>query len=238
MIKKLYVFLLLFLLISPSLMAKGDILKSKQIIGIEDVNSLKRLSLNGENNRFLTFGVPDTLSNNYEDGSLVYFNEQFQTYYEATKLVPAQTCTLKSIFAAFYNYKTTKKSKAIEFYVWSDNNGVPGTELIAFEGTIELDAGVASWIYVDVSEYNLVLSGPFWVGHYEPTAGAPTSIADDAPTADVNFYSEDALGWEEDAYDYMHMAAVEYGNGAEPDIVVLFVCRSAIIIPRKVRRTH
>ena len=160
-------------------------------------------------------GAVDTLSNSYEPPYFV-FQEQYQVEYEATRLVPARTCTLKSIFAAFWNYdESSSNGKDVRFYVWSDNGGVPGEELLMVEGRVELDADVAAWVVVDISDSNLVVSGPFWVGHYEVSSGAPSSLIDTVVTVGANYYSVDGVSWEEDMYDYLHMAVVEYGEGEE-----------------------
>lgn len=156
-------------------------------------------------------GEADTLSNLFEL-PFYCFNDEWQTYYEATRLVPSRACTLKAIFVSFYNYESLARSKSCEFYVWDDGNDRPGSALWTVVETISLPADEAGWIVRDVSEKALVLEGAFWVGHREMAAGAPSSLADTIVTVGANYYSSDGSSWEEDSYDYLHMAAVAYAE--------------------------
>lgn len=150
----------------------------------------------------------DTLSNEYTD-PVFAFDDEFQTEYEATRLIAPQASILKTIMIAFYNYETSAQSKECHFYVWSDNDGIPGTVLISDSGTVTVDANDAIWIEVDVADANLTVNGAFWIGHREVTIGAPSSLADETPTPGANFFSNDGVNWEEESYDYLQMAVVQ-----------------------------
>lgn len=155
----------------------------------------------------------DTLSNPFEP-PYYYFDEQWQTYYEATRLVPVRACTLEAIFVAFTNYDiTTTRNKNCTYYVWNDHNGQPDSVLFSHNFDLSLEADEAIWVSLEVSEAEITLEGPFWVGHHELTAGPPTSLADMVATPGANFYSEDSSSWTEDDYDYLQMALVHYAEG-------------------------
>jgi len=151
----------------------------------------------------------DTLSNTFEP-PFVCFKDQYQTEYEATKLVPNGSCTLQTLLYGFYNYENTERSKACEFYVWLDNGGKPGTELLSMEHTITLPADEARWVALDISEANLVINDAFWIGHREKVSGAPSSLSDTLATPNFNYYSDNGALWYVDQYDYLQMAVVSY----------------------------
>jgi hypothetical protein len=153
----------------------------------------------------------DTLSNSFE-GPFFPFKEEWQMYYEATKLFPTRPCTLKTLIYNFGNFTDTDLSKNCEFYIWEDNNGVPGQTILSFEHQIALEADWYGWIPLDVSDRNIVLNEVFWMGHYEKSAGYPTSRADSVYTPTTNYYSQDGVSWTEDLWDYMHKAVVSYSD--------------------------
>lgn len=161
-------------------------------------------------NEFVSPEEGDTLNNPFE-GPFYIFKEQYQTEFEATKLIPTATCTLKALIHDFANFDTeNENSKECEFYVWSDKAGVPGNQLLTFTQTITLEADWWGWLSFNVSDYELILNGPFWMGHREKTAGYPTSMADSIVTPGTNFYSDDGISWVEDNWDYLHKAVVAY----------------------------
>jgi len=158
----------------------------------------------------LATAEPETLTNAFE-GPLVIFSEQWQTYYEATKLIPQSSCTLEKLRFGFANYAEVEQSKKCKFFVWNDDSGKPGMLLWSTEGTISLAADKAAWIGIDVSQEGLTVD-TFWMGHYEKSSGPPSSLSDSVVTRGTNFYSADGSDWQEDNYDYLHQAVVSYGT--------------------------
>jgi len=163
----------------------------------------------------------DTLGNAFE-GPLYMFNEDWQMYYEATKLVPKNTCVLKELRFAFGNYAAGERSKNCDFFVWDDNGGRPGALLWSTQGSITLAADEAGWFAIDVSQEDLTVDA-FWMGHYEKSRGAPSSLSDSVATPGSNFYSDDGSNWEEDMYDYLHQAVVSYGSDEVEDVAQLVI---------------
>ena len=177
------------------------------------LNSLEQDAMFLTNSINVTYNNGDTLSNNFEPPFII-FNDEYQTEYEATRYVPSESCTLKTLLYAFWNNDNSERSKDCEFYVWSDNGGQPGSQLLLVEGTLTLAADVAEWVGVDISDSNLVVNGAFWMGHREKTSGAPSSLSDTLATPGGNYYSTDGTSWASDPFDYLQQVIVSYsGDG-------------------------
>jgi len=160
----------------------------------------------------------DTLSAPFEE-PYVYFQEQYQVEYEATKLFPSARCTLKTIDFAFYNYGSDNNaSKACSVFVWTNGAGHPGQRLLERAFTVTgIPAGYWTWVSVDVSGYNIVVDDTFWIGHFEVTSGPPTSISDTIPEF-TNMWSLNGTTWSLDPYDYMERAIVRCAGGAVSEL--------------------
>ncbi|MEE4312407.1 MAG: FlgD immunoglobulin-like domain containing protein [candidate division KSB1 bacterium] len=155
----------------------------------------------------------DTLGNEFTTPYFIW-QEQYQVEYEASKIMPATPCSLKTLLIGFWNYEDGTHAKDINFYVWADNGGEPGAELLKLESSIELErSDVFYWISVDVSEANLFFDSPFFIGHEELAAGPPTSLFDTTGTPGTNYWSLDGADWTEEAVDHLQMAVVEYAEG-------------------------
>lgn len=166
---------------------------------------------------------PDTLTNIFE-GALYRFTDEYQTYFEATMLVPAKSCTLSSIRVAFENYdENLQKNKNCEIFVWQDDDGKPGNQIYFKEVNISIEANKAYWFDFQISDTLLLLNGPFWVGHREKTSGAPTSLMDSIATAGTNFYSQSGTEWEEIDFDVLHQAVVSYRDDVKKDEAVVLM---------------
>lgn len=167
---------------------------------------------------------PDTLSNTF-DPPFFYINPEYQTMYEATRLLPKQNCTVKRLFYAFTNYESLTVSKECEFFVLRDKGGQPDEELWSDIYIIELQGNKASWFYVDVDDANLEFDESFWIGHRELTQGSPSSLLDTLETPGANAYSENGNEWFASPFDYLQMAVVEYDNGgsANSDTQILTI---------------
>ncbi len=153
----------------------------------------------------------DTLSAPFEE-PFYTFQEQYQVEYEATRLFPSDVCTLESVEVAFFNYGGNGATKSCSLFVWSDGNGQPGARLLSLPFTVSgIPAGTWAWVNIDVSSYNIVVSDTFWIGHFEATAGAPSSMVDTIPEY-LNMWSLDATSWSIDYYDYMQRAIVKCGG--------------------------
>ncbi|MCK4330335.1 T9SS type A sorting domain-containing protein [candidate division WOR-3 bacterium] len=158
-----------------------------------------------------------TLSNDFE-GPFYYFPEGFQVFDEMTRMVPAQTCTLKWFYVWFYNYDTLyQQTKNCWFWVMNDNGGLPDTLIYYLNGDITQSPGEFVCWKIPVSD-NLVFNEPFWVGHYETVDGAPTSVMDSTNTPGTDFWWNGSE-WVEKDYDYLHAAVVAYGSGGPVDTI-------------------
>jgi len=154
-------------------------------------------------------GETDTLSNFFE-GPYFSYTEDYQTHYEATRLVPKKTCTLNTVFTAFINNNTSRQSKDVEFFVWEDNFGKPGKIIYYLDTSISLDADKSSWIYYHPADTTIYLNGPFWVGHREKIVGWPTSIMDSVATKNMNYHRSNNDSWASIDWDFLQFAVVIY----------------------------
>ena len=210
------IFLFVLVLIGYELHAQTNVNADSKIMRNIVTSHIKNVSATYD----FAEGAYDTLQNDYEFPPSV-FNEAFQAYFEASKLVPQRPCRLFKISAAFYNYDSEFRSKDVEFYVWKDNNGLPGEIIVEKRVTIGLEADANEWIQVDVSDSGFILTEPFWVGHKELSAGPPSSLVDQTVTdAKLNYYSANGSTWFEDYFDYWHYALVDYQDEGNPDIFV------------------
>lgn len=141
-----------------------------------------------------------------------YFGEDYQMYYEASRVSSAQPAELRQIIVRFTNESIFNKQKNVSALAWQNNGGVPGGELYRLESSVFLKPNTSSWIAFPVSSGTHV-DGDFWIGHYEKSKGFPTSSIDTIPSPGVNFYSENEVSWYEDDYDYLQYAVVKYTTG-------------------------
>lgn len=142
----------------------------------------------------------------------IYFDEDYQMYYEASKVIPSQPAELKQIVIMFKNGSSSNEQKDIAVLAWDNNTGVPGGELYRGDFSISLKANTNEQIGFAVSPA-IHVNEHFWIGHYEKSKGFPTSLVDTIPSPGVNFYSQDGVSWTEDNYDYIQLAVVKYATG-------------------------
>ena len=180
----------------------SDLLRSRYQYVNDPIPSLQHYAADGE---------LDTLKNDYTR-PYGHFNTSYQVEYEATRLIPARTCTLKQIIAAFTNSESQSMEKNVRFYIWDDDNGLPGEIIFETERGVRVGSQRSEWITTPIDGDNVIFNSAFWVGHYETTAGWPTSQFDTLETPGANVYSDDGLTWNEDNLDYLHMVTVEYGE--------------------------
>ncbi|MEE4312496.1 MAG: hypothetical protein V2J62_11595 [candidate division KSB1 bacterium] len=162
---------------------------------------------------YQTGGELDTLTNDYTP-PFSRFLPEYQVEYEATRLIPARTCTLRQIITAFRNVDESQTmEKNVRFYIWDDDNGLPGEIIYETERSVSVGSRKSEWITTPIGgEDDVIFNSAFWVGHYETSAGPPTSLNDPVGTPGMNFYSDDGITWNEDNVDYLHMVTVEYGD--------------------------
>lgn len=141
-----------------------------------------------------------------------YFSEDYQMYYEASKVIPSQPAELKQIAVSFRNASASNEQKDIAVMAWENNAGIPGGELYRGDFTISLKANTGKGIVFAVSP-GIYVNGYFWIGHYEKSKGFPTSQVDTIPSPGVNFYSENGISWTEDSFDYIQFVVVQYTTG-------------------------
>ena len=122
----------------------------------------------------------------------IYFSEDYQMYYEASKLTPSQPAELKQIVIAFKNASTFNKQKNIAVLAWNNNAGVPGGELYRRNFSIFLKADTTKLFVFGVSP-GVNVNEDFWIGHYERGKGFPTSEADTIPSTMLNFCSQEGV---------------------------------------------
>ena len=150
----------------------------------------------------------DSLGNTIQGNTS--FTEDYQTFEEAIRLYPVYPCTLKTLLYLFGNSEAETRQKECEFYIYEDNNGVPGDSYEKYwRGTITIAGNARGYISVDVSSQQIVFDKPFWISHVELTSGNPTSLIDTVGTDYTNFY-RGSSGWNQDDYNYEQFALVNY----------------------------
>ncbi|MBN1155520.1 choice-of-anchor D domain-containing protein, partial [candidate division KSB1 bacterium] len=183
--------------------------------------------------RVQTLWLGDEVDEDYDTLSCVFeqadkypaTNNENPVIYEATRLFSPKPYMLKQVAVQFWNSESNPATKDVKFYVWSDENGRPGSEMAVIERTIDYPSRYRAWYAVDVSDFNIELNGYFWIGHIELSPGVPTSVGDPLFTPGVNFFSTTGSYWEEVEVDFLQMALVQSVQGFED--------KSAIMISNK-----
>jgi hypothetical protein len=156
------------------------------------------------NNLLLLAGL-DTLAHSFESPFSIWPDQGYpdnEVEYEAACLTPARLCSLKFVEICFFNPDSTPASKTCSLFVWQDRVGTPGKRNLAEEFTVTLNASETIWWQIDISNQNLAYNSPFWIGHFENTAGGPSSLFDQNPTPG-DYYSPDGSFWQVDVGDYL-----------------------------------
>lgn len=154
---------------------------------------------------------PDTCIS-FHEPDLYYYPEDYQIEYEAT----LAECEfdgprwVKAITILWFNYGTDTLEKEVELWLWPPG-AVPdcNNALLALQTTtLAIPPGEAWLVQYDVYEFNIPFQYKMWFGHYEVTAGPPTSVFDivydleqDYDETYLNLWSFDCIDWYVD-YDH------------------------------------
>ncbi len=160
-------------------------------------------AIGGQRKNLFRLANYDTLQHSFESPFYTW-HPDYQIEYEATCLTPAQPFSLKLVEICFGD-SAAPATNTCSLIIWQDNGGIPGNRDFAEEFTVSLNPDETVWWQLDVSDQNLVYSTPFWIGHFENTAGWPTSLLDANPTPG-DYYAADGYYWIPEVGDYLQRA--------------------------------